>query len=210
MSDPIVVFGAGGHARVVIDACMMHGRFEPLACLSKEPGSAVLGVPVHEEPQAEQLLRQGIRYAVVAIGENRIRQRVAAHAEALGFELVTIVSPAASVSRHAQLGRGVVVMAGAVIQAGASIGALAIVNTGATIDHDCMVGEAVHVAPGSTVCGSVRIGDRTWIGAGAVVIEGISIAADVFVGAGATVVADIGTPGVRMVGVPARVMERRS
>ncbi len=158
------------------------------------------------EEQAEQWRARGVRHALVAIGNNAIRDRVAANALSMGFELATVVSPHAWVSPTARLGSGTVVMAGAVIQVEAAIGDCGIVNTGASIDHECVLGRAVHAAPHSTLCGNVITGDRVWVGAGSTIIEGRRLADDVFVAAGATVVCDIDEPNSRCGGVPARIM----
>lgn len=206
---PLIVFGAGGHARVVIDACRSQGMYAPVACLGESKHGSVLGVPVRSEHDAAQMLRDGTRHAIVAIGHNGTRERVARQAVALGFELATVVSAQAYVSPDASIGAGSVVMAGAVVQPGARVGGLAIINTGATIDHDCTLDEAVHVAPGATLCGTVAVGSRVWIGAGATVIENTAIERDAFVCAGAVVVRGVPEAGSRLAGVPARLLDGR-
>lgn len=199
----IVLFGAGGHAKVVIETCIGTG-FRPVACLGDSRWTHLVGVRVDPESEATAWLAKGVRHAFVAIGSNSIRERVARQARALGFELATIISPRCYVSPTAKLGAGSVVMAGAVVQVEAEIGELGIVNTGASIDHECKLGHAVHVAPHATLCGNVVTGDRVWIGAGSTVIEGVSLADDVFVAAGAAVTRDVAITGLRVGGAPAR------
>jgi UDP-perosamine 4-acetyltransferase len=201
----LVIFGAGGHAKVVIETCL-DTRFRPVVCLGDSRWTSLVGVHVEPEERAESWKAQGVRHAFVAIGNNSIRERVAASVVARGFELATIVSRHAWVSPTASLGSGTVVMAGAIIQVEATIGDCGIVNTGASIDHECILGRAVHAAPHSTLCGNVITGDRVWIGAGSTIIEGRRLADDVFVAAGATVVCDIDEPNSRCGGVPARIM----
>lgn len=205
----LVIFGAGGHAKVVIETCI-GTAFRPIVCLGNSRWARLVGVTVEPEAAAMQWRERGVRFAFVAIGNNAARDRVAAQAVSLGFELAVVVSPHAWVSPTAKLGPGTVVMAGAVIQVEASIGMCGIVNTGASIDHECLLGRAVHAAPHSTLCGNVIAGDRVWIGAGSTVIEGRRLADDVFVAAGATVVCDMAEPNIRCAGVPARVMRSQS
>lgn len=200
----VVIFGAGGHAKVVIDTCRSSGIWRPVACIGESLWKELDGVPVEAESGAPQWIERGISHAVVAIGNNRIRERVGDEALRAGFQLVTVVSPFAYVSRTAVLGAGTVVMAGAVVQTEALLGDMCIVNSGASIDHECRLGRAVHAAPHSTICGNVVTGDRAWIGAGSTVIEGVQIADDVFVAAGAAVVCDISQAGARVGGVPAK------
>jgi UDP-perosamine 4-acetyltransferase len=199
----IVLFGAGGHAKVVIETCIGTG-YRPVVCLGESRWKALVDVPVEPESAAAAWLARGIRHAFIAIGSNTVRDRVAAKASAIGFRLATIVSRQAWVSPTARLGLGTVVMAGAIVQVEAELGELGIVNTGASIDHECRLGRAVHVAPHATLCGNVVAGDRVWIGAGSTVIEETKIADDVFIAAGATVTGDIAEPGTRCGGTPAR------
>ena len=205
----LVIFGAGGHAKVVIETCI-GTRFRPVVCLGESRWTNLVGVKVEPEKQAEQWKAQGVQHAFVAIGNNSIRERVAAKALAMGFELATIISRQAWVSPTARLDRGTVVMAGAIVQVEAAIGECSIVNTGASVDHECVLGRAVHAAPHSTLCGNVVAGDRVWIGAGSTIIEGTKLADDVFVAAGATVVCDIVETHARCSGVPARIMRSQS
>jgi UDP-perosamine 4-acetyltransferase len=201
----VVIFGAGGHAKVVIETCIGTG-LRPVVCLGESRWSDLVGVRVEPESRAADWIAKGVRKAFIAIGSNSIRERVAAKAREIGFELATIVSPHSCVSPTARLGAGSVVMAGAIVQVEATIGELGIVNTGASIDHECVLGRAVHVAPHATLCGNVVTGDRVWVGAGSTVIEGTRLADDVYVAAGAAVVGDVTQAKARCGGVPARLL----
>ena len=205
----VVIFGAGGHAKVVVDTCRSTGLWRPVACLGESRWSDVAGVPVAAEIGASSWLDRGVSHCIIAIGNNRIREKVGDAAVAAGFELVTIVSPFSYVSQTAVLGAGTVVMAGAVIQTEAVLGSMVIVNTGASIDHECQLGRAVHVAPHATLCGNVVVGERAWIGAGATLIEGMQIADDVFIAAGAAVVCDVRMASTRVGGVPAKPLAKQ-
>lgn len=201
--DSIVIFGAGGHAKVVID--VLRSRNRPVtACLGLEPSEPVLGVPVFAgSAAAGELLAQGITRAFVAIGDNTLRQREAERAVGLGFQLVRAISPTAYVAPSVSLGAGVLIVHGAVVNADAKIGDNVIINTGATVDHDNVIGAGVHIGPGSHLAGWVNVGAGAFVGAGAVVIPGISIGTHAVVGAGAVVVRDVVSQH-RVWGNPAR------
>lgn len=200
-----VIYGAGGHAAVVIDTMRQSRQFRPAACLDRHPGSALFGVPVLGEEIGEELFAKGVRLAFIGVGETALRERLARRAIEAGFELISVVSPRAYVSSLTKIGKGVLVAAGAVVQPGVSVGDLAIVNTAASVDHDCQIGEAAHVAPGVTLCGNVMIGLRTWVGAGSTVVERVRIGNDVFIAAGSVVVEHV-ADHMRIAGVPARAM----
>lgn len=209
MLEKIAVFGAGGHAKVVIDAIEREGRYAIGLIVDADPmraGSAVLGHLVSPEADGYAAISRGIRYAIVAIGANAARTRIAGLALEAGLTLVSVIHPAAIVAPTAEIGAGTLILAGCVVNADARIGRNVIVNTGAVIEHDCVVGEGVHVAPNTTLCGGVRIGNECLIGAGTTVVAGRSVGAGTVIGAGATVLTDI-PAGVKAVGSPCRVLE---
>ncbi len=202
MVDEVVVVGAGGHAKVVVDLLLDAGFAVP-AMISRAPAAGYRGVPVLVGDEHLVAMRSRSDRCLIAVGDNALRRRLADEALALGFELTTVVGRGAHVSSSAQLGSGVVVMNGAVVNASTRVGDLAIINTGATVDHDCVIGAAVHVAPGSTLAGNVRLGDEVFLGAGSVVIPGIEVGAGASSGAGSVITADV-APGDHVRGVPAR------
>lgn len=197
----LLVFGGGGHGRVVADAALLSGAWSSLLASDRNPArcqEALLpGVPSYEAEAAAERVAQ----VHVAIGDNRSRER---EARAWGLErLVAVLHPRAAVSPWATVGAGSFVAAQAVLAPGARVALGVIVNHGAVVDHDAAVGNFSHIAPQAALGGFVQIGARVLIGAGAVVLPGVRIADDVVVGAGAVVRHDIETPGT-YAGVPAR------
>ena len=204
IDNRLLVVGAGGHAKVVIDAVRVAG-WNPIAALDRlGRGHACCGVPVvGTEDQAQHLFADGLRNAVVAIGTNDIRAAIGARLLKIGFGCPAILHPASTISTHATIGTGTVVMAGAVINAAARIGDFVIVNTNATVEHDCVVGNAAHIAPRAVVGGDVQIGDGVLLGIGSVVKPQTIIGRGAIIGAGSVVVSAI-PENVEAVGLPAR------
>lgn len=207
---PVVIVGAGGHAKVVIELIRAEGAYRPIGCTDAGPGpDAVLGLPLlGDDTVLPTLLEQGVRHAFVALGGNALRLKIGRKVEALGFTLINAVSPRATLSASATIGRGVAIMAGAVINAEASIGDLAIINTNASVDHDGVIGEAAHIAPGCALAGNVRVGPLAFLGVGTSVIPGVVIGESAMIGAGAAVVRDVAAKTVA-VGAPARPLVGR-
>lgn len=200
----IVVVGSGGHAKVVIATARAAGH-EVAAVADDDParwGQRVLGVEV-AGPAAATLDDPGA-LAVLAIGANRSRQRLASAARC---RFATVVHPGAVIDPTVRIGPGSVVFAGTVIQPDAVIGAHAIVNTGASIDHDCAIGDFAHIAPGVRLAGDVALGDGVFFGIGAVAIPGVRVGGWTTVGAGAAVIDDL-PAGTVAAGVPARPLPR--
>lgn len=175
----------------------------------RPPAPHVLGVPVlGDDDLLEELWRDGVVAAVIALGNNTLRQQLACRARNIGFTLPAIVHPSAFVSPTARMGAGAVVMARAVIGTDTSVDELAIVNTGAVIDHENEIGAAAHVATGCALAGMVSVGTRVLVGVGSAVRPGVRIGSDAIVGAGSAVIADV--PANALVGgAPARSLCRQ-
>lgn len=206
----LVVVGAGDHAKVILEVLRSMAKFEVVGFT--DPGSSkrsVLGAPVLGGDEIlPNLVAQGVRAAVIALGANSLRERIGKNLLAMGFSLPVIVHPSACISPSARIGQGSVVMPGVIINALAEIGDLTIINTGAIVEHDNLIGPAAHIAPGVALAGRVRVGSRTLIGVGSVVRPDVSIGDDCIVGAGSAVVADVPS-GVTVAGVPARTLVRK-
>ena len=203
--NKIVVLGAGGHAKVAIEALRSSG-WEIIGCTDVDTHQrTVAGAPLlGDDSVLEKIRREGVRFAFPALGNNGLRERKGKELLSVGFELPNAVAAFVAVSPSAELGRGIALFSGAAINADARIGDFAIINTNASVDHDCVIEGAAHIGPGCALAGCVKIGARSFLGVGTSVIPGISVGADCMIGAGSAVVRDIPDRKTAM-GVPARV-----
>ncbi|MCA9060326.1 MAG: acetyltransferase [Planctomycetaceae bacterium] len=210
----VILFGGGGHAKVLIDA--IHSHAEPLRCVIVDVDSAtwdgeVLGIPVvGGDDRIGELLQEDFTRFVIAMGGIRqihLRKQLFDAAESAGLEAWTVAHDRATVSRFATVEAGAQLMAGCVVNPSAYIGLNTIINTNAVVEHDCVIGSHVHIAPSACLAGAVRVGDMAHIGAGAVVRENITIGPRAVIGAGAVVVRDV-PPDTVVVGVPAQKIRR--
>ena len=199
MNKPIIIIGAGGHAKVIADILLKSGErvlgfLDDAAVGEIYAGYRVLGTVADCVNYVDEA------NFVLGIGNNAIRRRIA---EQYKLNWITAVHPSAQLALGVKLGEGTVVMANAVINSDTVIGKHCIVNTAAVVEHDNVVGDYVHVSPHATLCGVVSVGDNTQIGAGATVKHVTTVCADCMIGVGAAVVGDITEPGV-YVGIPAK------
>ena len=204
-SREIVVIGAGGHARVIVDCLRMAG-WNVIGCTDSDPTPRnCAGVPViGTDDMLGKLRDDGIAHAFCALGNNRLRQRVGDGLVGFGFALPAIICPSAIVSPSVQIGAGVAILPGAVVNVDSVIGALAIINTNASVDHDGIIGRAAHIGPGTALAGKVEVGERTFIATGSAVIPQRRIGSDSLIGAGSVVISDL-PANVVAFGNPARV-----
>ena len=197
----VLVFGAGGHALVVIGAIRAAGDV-PVGVYDDNRdrwNRDVLGVPVRG-PVEEGVLRQ--LPVVIAIGDNRTRQKMSTE---LNVEWHTVIHPRAWLDPSVLIGAGSVVFAGAIVQPHAVIGSHAILNTSASVDHECRIGDFAQIAPGAHLGGNVQVDEGAFVGIGSAIIQGVKIGSWSTVGAGAAVIHDV-APNTTAVGVPTRVL----
>lgn len=180
----INLFGASGHAKVVID--IINAQGDDIGCLYDENPHCDLiqGHPVY---RADRTSVHGP--LIVSIGTCTSRKAIVTGYP--GLQYATAIHPHSIISSSARLGEGTVVMPGAIINADVTVGRHCIINTKASVDHDCRLDDYVHIAPGATLSGNVEVGECSWIGVGACVKQGIKIGRNCMIGAGAVVVTDI-------------------
>ena len=207
----VFVVGAGGHAKMVIETLASMAEYQIISCMDKHPSSdPILGYPVFpENSQTLAQLLEAKALALVALGDNRLREQVTEKLQALGFQFATAIAQSAYVSPSAQIGQGSVVMPRAVVGAMARIGQGVILNTSCSVDHDSILGDFVHIAPGCHLAGGVRVDQGAMLGIGTCVIPNRHIGAWSTLGANSTVVRDIPAHGT-YVGTPARELHKDS
>lgn len=205
MAGPIVVFGSGGHAKVVSEAVLARWPTRRIVIIDDDPAAAdrsVLGTTV---AGTRDWLLENLAESPVAlgIGNNRARHELFDWLNRHQRSVETVIHPSAIIGATAKIGPGAFLAAGSIVIAEARIGPAVIVNTAASVDHDCTIETAAHIGPGARLCGNVRVGERALIGVGTAARPGVSIGADAVVGAGSSVVSDI-PAGVVVAGCPAR------
>lgn len=207
-SLPVIMIGAGGHARVLLDLLACLGR-EILFITDRDEKWHGQSIGAIEVRGSDELILQyatdqvrlvnGVGSASPPLARREVYWRFRSR----GYEFDTLLHPTAIIAERTRIEAGVQIMAGAIVQTGSHIGVNSLINTRASIDHDCRIGPHVHIAPGVTLSGDVRVGEATHIGTGATVIQGVSIGAEAMIGAAAAVIRDV-PDRARVVGVPAR------
>lgn len=172
-----LIYGAGGHGKVILDAASCAGIAFDLILEDGVGGFKLLGVPVASRHSYPTGISGDFEF-VIGIGNNLIRKAKYVEMRSLGGLPIAVVHPTATVSTHADIGDGSVVFAHSVLNPGCSVGENAVINTSATVDHDCIVEDHAQLCPGVHLSGAVVVGtgtsvaDRNRIGAGTVVRKG--------------------------------------
>lgn len=185
----LLVVGAGGHGRSVADAAELPGQFEVVGFLDDAlpAGKSVLNVAVlgpmvnmgHHRAAADQ--------AIVAIGNNTVREKLMQQLASTGFVHATVIHPRAIVSPSAVLSEGSAVMAGAIVGTEVRLGVGSIVNCGAVVDHHAIVEDFGHLGVNASMAGGTVLGHDAWMQAGAALGYGVRVPAGVTLAPGVAV-----------------------
>ncbi len=177
----LLIVGAGGHGRSVAEAALAAGEFELAGFVDDAaPGlTSVWNFAVLGTAADVRRYRAHADHAIVAVGNNAVRESLCNSLLAAGFELATIVHPRAMVSPRAVIGPGSTIMAGAIVGTEARLGCGVIVNCGAVVDHNAQVHDYAHLAVNAAMAGGSELGRSAWMQAGAALGYGVKVAAAV-------------------------------
>ncbi len=198
LTSQIIIYGAGGHAKAVMEMAQAIGAFRIAGILDDNTaltGTSVLGIPVLGTGKLlPQLSAQGIHLAANGVGgiiDIGVRARIFERLAHAGFAFPILRHPRAAVEPSARVADGVQIFANAYVGSEAVLHERCMVNTSAVVSHDCEIGAYAHIAPGALLAGHVRVGERTLVGMGVTTIIGLKIGAGARIGNGAVLLADV-------------------
>jgi sugar O-acyltransferase (sialic acid O-acetyltransferase NeuD family) len=208
ISGPIVIVGAGGFGREVLDV---------IEAINAAGGNLEFQGFIDDGPVDEQLLarraatllgpsealRESDVAYVVAIGSGSARRKVVETLSNGACKPAVLVHPASSVGADNQIGPGCILTAGCRVTTNITLGSHVQLHVNSCVGHDSTLGDFASVFPGATVSGNVTLGAGATIGTGANVLPGLTIGEGAFVGAGAVVTRDVEAEQI-VVGSPAK------
>jgi sugar O-acyltransferase (sialic acid O-acetyltransferase NeuD family) len=205
----VLVWGAGGHGKVVIDALMASGEWKVAGVIDDDEGkkgTEVLGVKVFslQGGVTEVAKRLDCGRVAAAIADNYVRFKIFEQIRRCGLLPLQVIHPSSHVSRFVKMGEGVTILAGATVNPGTTMEDNVCVNTSASVDHDDYLEMSCHIFPNATITGGVRIKQFVHVGSGAVIAPNLTLERYSYVGAGAVVLANV-PEGAVAFGVPAKV-----
>lgn len=219
MGERIVVIGAGGFGRGVVDVIeAINAQASTQSPAVSAARFDVVGFLDDGSPDPELLAPYGLRHLgptallatlpddvgfVIGVANPRARATLDAYGLRLGRGSPVLVHPRATLGRSVTLGPGTIVCAGATFTNHITLGRHVHINMNSTIGHDAVLDDYVTLSPQVAISGNVVAHARAFLGTGAKVNPGLTLGADAVVGTGAVVVRDVDA-ATAVVGVPAR------
>ena len=188
----IILIGGGGHCEAVIDVIEQENQFNIIGIIDKPEflGKNVLGYQVISNDTELKEIRKICDNAIITIGQiksSSARIKLYEKLKLLEFNLPTVVSPRSYISKHANIGRGSIVMHDVIVNSNVTIGDNCILNTKSLIEHGSIIGNHCHISTNAVINGNVQIGKSCFIGSASVTKEGIKIEDNSFVKAGSII-----------------------
>ncbi len=210
----IVIVGASGHAKVVIDIVEKQDLYHINGLIDTyvETGTRVFEYEVlgTEDILSELYQSKKIIGGIVAIGDNYLRQHMVTQIKKLcpEFQFITAIHPNSIIGKNVSIQEGTVVVAGAVVNCDSMVDSHCIINTRASVGHDCHIKAFSSIASGVILGGNVTINEATAISLGAVILGNITVGKHTVVGAGSVVTKNISN-NIMAYGNPAKVIRKR-
>ena len=212
--ENIVIVGASGHGSMILDCIEEQGRYNVLGFVdsfkdkgTEQNGYKVLGC---ELDLPGLMVKYDLRGVILAIGNNWTRKSMADRIGdiAPGLDFVTAVHPSVLIGKDVKIGRGSVIMPGAIVNANSTIADFCILNTNSSLGHDGCMEKFSSIASGVCTGGNLILGRFSAISLGSNIIENITVGEHSVIGAGSLVVKDVEGYSV-VYGSPARFVRKR-
>ena len=202
----IIIIGAGGHARSVMDS-IDYEYFELKGFVDENKTGLFCDRRIYGSIEAVPNYRDCFFH--IAIGDCFDRFRWFRIINNLNLKMVNIIDRTALISPSVVMGKGNYVGKYAVVNADTVIGDNNLINTKALLEHGCRIGSHTNISTCSVLNGDVKVQDLAYVGSTAVVNGQIRIGQGSVIGSGAVVTRNVAS-GATVVGIPAREIKREA
>ena len=178
--NKLIIVGAGGHGRCCLD--IAREKYDEVVFLDDGlVGQTVNDCKVIGKINEMKAFFPEYLDIFIAVGNNAFRKQLFNQAKEIGYNIITLISNEAIVSKYASIKQGSVIFPHAVIEPNVMIGNNCIVCANATINHDaiihdnCLIYSNTVIRPNVIIHGLTRIGSNCTVTFGKEIEEGSDI-----------------------------------
>jgi sugar O-acyltransferase (sialic acid O-acetyltransferase NeuD family) len=208
----MLIVGAKGFAKEVLEILYQLNQLDDI-CFFDDVNSDISDVlynrfkVLKSNNEVKQYFKNRNRFTI-GIGHPKRRETMFFKFNNLGGEVVSVISPKASIGNFGnKFASGCNIMTGVIITNDVSLGKCCLINLNSTIGHNSKLGDFVELSPNVNVSGNCIIGDYTSIGTNAIILPNINIGINCIIGAGSVVTKNIPDNSI-VIGVPGQIIKQ--
>lgn len=192
----ILIIGSGQHSNSVVDILTLQNDIDDIYIFDKEVKNQKLkkvngkNIKILNFKEIYSFESSSSLF-FVAIGDNKIRQKIFLELKNKGFKSTNIISKKSTISNNFEIGEGNFISNGVIINNSSKIGNNNIINTGVIIEHDDQVGSHNHLCPGVKLAGGVNIKNNVFIGMGSIIDRSVTIDNNCFISPGSIILKNL-------------------
>ena len=172
--NKLIIVGAGGHGRCCLD--IAREKYDEIIFLDDGlVGQTVNDCKVVGKINEMKALFPEYLDIFIAVGNNAFRKQLFNQVKEIGYNIITLISNEATVSKYASIKQGSVIFPHAVIEPNVMIGNNCIVCANATINHDAIIHDDCLIYSNTVIRPNVIIHELTRIGSNCTVTFGKEI-----------------------------------
>ena len=160
--EKLLIIGAGGLGRVVLEHAInkYNCSFIDDNCVD----DCVCGHKVVGKVKDLSRYKDEYKNAIIAIGDNKTRQKIAEIAKMIGYNLINIYANNVYISPFSEVGKGCIFLNNVSVQNGSIVKDGVILCHGVEVHHDSYVGNYVLIYTNSVIRTYARVNDGAKIG----------------------------------------------
>jgi len=191
----IVIFGSGGHAKVVFSEVIKLKKFKFLGFVDdfKKKGELIISSnkkKYYNLGSIKEVINKKNKFkGIIGVGLNFVREKIVKDIKKINnnFKFQQIISKDAIINSNVFIDEGTLVVSGTIINNGTKIGKHCILNTSCSIDHDNKFSDFSSAGPGVTTGSNVEVGEQSYLGMGCLIKHQIKISDNTIIGFGSLV-----------------------
>lgn len=164
----LLILGAGGFGQSIAEVAELLGKWKSISFVDDRwPEQQQAGhYTIITNIQSLQTSNLHSFEAIIAVGNNQLRQKWQQLLLDLSIPIKTIIHPQTVIAPSVKIGQGVSIMAGCVIGTNTIIQDGVILNIGTLLDHDVMIEHFSYLSVGVKVAGGQIIPPRSFLEVG--------------------------------------------